>query len=209
MVIEVPPLSGTGTDWRATSIPPLPEYISISRIVAESDAFYYHSALLFAFDTHQTPTNPSKAPRRSNGHAFPDQPEPDPVAECVMYTPHGVKPEALLPLQNASPPIRTLCFIHGLHDVSISWGQQLNLGVHNGLQAQRMLKAKYWVGTHDEVKKGGGLVGWFLRRKVLSVEEALMEEEARLNGLNDGQSAVKVDDARFVDVGNGESLLLE
>jgi hypothetical protein len=208
-VVDVPPFSGTGTDWRATSIPPLPEYISISRIVAASDAFYYHSALLFTFDTHLKFTSPSKAPRRSRGHALPDPPEPDLAAECVIYTPHGVKPEALVPLQSACPPIKTLCFIHGLHDVSISWGQQLNLGVHNGLQAQRMLNAKYWVGTHDEVKKGGGLVGWFLRRKVLSLEEALKEEDASTNNSKGGKNVTKLDDTRFVDIGNGESLTLE
>ncbi|KAF2435926.1 hypothetical protein EJ08DRAFT_667816 [Tothia fuscella] len=208
-VYEIPPFIGNGTDWRATSIPPLPEYISISRIVAQSDAFYYHSALVFTFDTHQKASNLAKAPRRSNGHSLPDPPEADPITECVIYTPHGVKPEALLPLQNASPPIKTLCFIHGLHDVSISWGQQLNLGVHNGLQAQRRLKSKYWVGTHDEVKKGGGLVGWFLQRKVLTVEQALKEEEAKLNRVEGEKSVAKVDDARFMDIGNGQSIFLE
>jgi hypothetical protein len=93
--------------------------------------------------------------------------------------------------------------------VSISWGQQLNLGVHNGLQAQRKLHAKYWVGTHDEVKKGGGLVGWFLRRKVLSLEEALLEEEKRLDNAEKMESKVKWDEIHFEEVGNGESRVLE
>jgi hypothetical protein len=120
-----------------------------------------------------------------------------------------VHPSSLEPIQHAAPPIKTLCFIHGLHDVSISWGQQLNLGVHNGLQVQRMLGAKYWVGTHDEVKKGGGLVAWLLRRKVLSLEEALREEESRSNGVEEGAKKGLIEDVRFEEVGNGESRVLE
>lgn len=89
--------------------------------------------------------------------------------------------------------------MHGLHDVSISAAQQLNLGAKNGVLAQRLVKAKYWVGTHDEVKKGGGFVSWFLRRKVWRVEDAIRE----VGG--EGE----VEDVRFREVGNGESRVLE
>lgn len=41
---------------------------------------------------------------------------------------------------------------------------------------QRLTKAKYWVGKHDEVKRGGGLVSWFLKRQAYSVKEALEKE---------------------------------
>jgi hypothetical protein len=41
--------------------------------------------------------------------------------------------------------------------------KQLNLGAHNALKAQRMMNAKYWVETHDEIKIGGGLIALFLR----------------------------------------------
>jgi hypothetical protein len=209
-VIDVPPFSGTHTDWKTTSMPPLPEYISITRISSETDAFYYHSALLFAFNTHPPPSSPPKTKRKSKGHYSRNASiEPDAPAECVIYTPHGVHPTSLEPIQQASPPLKTLCFIHGLHDVSISWGQQLNLGVYNGLQVQRILKSKYWVSTHDEVKKGGGLVGWFLRRKVLSLEEALKEEETRLDNVKEGHEKGTIGDVRFEDVGNGESRVLD
>jgi hypothetical protein len=182
----------------------------MTRISSETDAFYYHSALLFAFNTHPPPSTPPKTKRKSKGHYSRDVSiEPDAPAECVIYTPHGVHPTSLIPVQNASPPLKTLCFIHGLHDVSISWGQQLNLGVYNGLQVQRMLNAKYWVGTHDEVKKGGGLVGWFLRRKILSLEEALKEEERKLNDAKDEVDRGTIGEIRFEEVGNGESRVLE
>jgi len=209
-VIDVPTFSGTHTDWKSTSIPPLPEYIGISRISSETDAFYYHSALLFAFNTHPIPSTPPKTKRKSKGYYSREASiEPDLPAECIIYTPHGVHPSSLEPVQHASPPLKTLCFIHGLHDVSISWGQQLNLGVHNGLQAQRKLNAKYWVGTHDEVKKGGGLVGWFLNRKVLSLEKALKDEELQLNEAENNIGKVRIEDVRFEEVGNGESRILE
>ncbi len=119
-------------------------------------------------------------------------------AEAVIYTPHGIHPATLTTVAKASPPIQTLAFLHGLHDISI--GSQLNLGAHNGLAAQRLLGAKYWIGTHDEVKKGGGLVSWFLKRKVYTVQEAL--EKAKEQG--DGGEV----DARFMDLKNGETAVL-
>lgn len=148
-------------------------------------------------------------------------------AECVIYTPHGIPHTALDPVVSADPPLHTLAFLHGLHDVSISAAQQLNLGAKNGVLAQRALKAKYWVATHDEVKKGGGLVSWFLRRKVWTLEEALREARAEVE--SEGQGKVEANGygngsvrgangklesgvfeaVRFEDVENGESRVLE
>lgn len=93
--------------------------------------------------------------------------------------PHGIRVDGLRPVADAVPPLHALCFIHGLHDVRIGGTQQPNLGAHNGLQALRVLRARYWIGTHDEVKRGGGFTSWLLRRKVVSVEEALKEEERK------------------------------
>jgi hypothetical protein len=39
-----------------------------------------------------------------------------------------------------------------------------------------LLGARYWVGTHDEVKRGGGIVSWFLERKMVSLKEAVERE---------------------------------
>ena len=44
-----------------------------------------------------------------------------------------------------------------------------------------MLRAKYWIATHDEVKKGGGFISWFLRRKIWTVEDALAEARSEVN----------------------------
>lgn len=93
--------------------------------------------------------------------------------------------------------------------------RQLNLGVYNGLKAQRVLKAKYWVGTHDEVKEGRGLVGFFIKREVKTIKEALeLEREQRQKGehvvANSERDAVleSFDDTKWLDLRNGESRVL-
>ena len=107
--------------------------------------------------------------------------EEEESAEAVIYTPHGIhsSSEDLDLVTRAKPPIKTLAFLHGLEDITLGSAQQLNLGAHNGLEAQRKLNASYWIGTHDEDKKGTGLVGWLLRRKKLSVRDAVEAERKR------------------------------
>jgi hypothetical protein len=104
----------------------------------------------------------------------------------------------------------TLALLHGLHDVQIPWAgpfssgtQQLNLGAHNALKLQRQIQAKYWLSTHDEVKKGGGLVGLILRRKTVTLEEALEREKEKVVG----EGGVR-EDVRVVDLENGRGLVL-
>lgn len=205
-VIETPPFSGSQSDWsESTSVEPLPKWVGIGRLVNEKDALYYHSAIIIAFDLSSSTT--------STSHSTSSSPTP---SECLVYTPHGIHPPSLSPITEAEPPITTLAFLHGLHDVSIDWGQQLNLGAHNGLSAQRMIQARYWIGTHDEVKKGGGLVSWFLRRKVFTVEEALereaekMRKEEGVNGAEGAPSDQKgvLGRGEFKDLKNGESAIL-
>jgi hypothetical protein len=192
-VIETPPL---GTDWRECSkiirkeIHKLdngvkedwPEWISVARVVTKSDKFYYHSAVMVIFDlSDQSPGE----------------------AEAVIYTPHGIHPESLGSLSTSSPRISTLALLHGLHDVSIDWGQQLNLGAHNGLAAQKVLGAKWWIGTHDEDKKGGGVVSWFLRRKKIPIQDAMAQVAEEEGGKG------KLSDVNFVDADSGPSIVLQ
>ncbi|TKX24455.1 hypothetical protein C1H76_3062 [Elsinoe australis] len=185
-------------DWRAVSLTPLPDWVSICRIVTPGDALYYHSALLIAFNNgHDSKAN-------SNG-------SDDESAEALIYTPHGIHAEDLKCLPLADPEVRTLAFLHGLHDINIAKKQQLNLGAHNGLKAQRILRAKYWIGTHDEVKKGGGLVSWFLNRKVINLQDAL-EEERKNSLLEKGDEAKHnkedIASVNWAELGNGESRVL-
>ncbi|GFZ49857.1 hypothetical protein JCM24511_07260 [Saitozyma sp. JCM 24511] len=136
-----------------------------------------------------------------------DPDDSDPTAEAIIYTPHGIHAPSLSSVASAAPSIRTLALLHGLHDVSIDWGQQLNLGAHNGLAAQRALHARYWIGTHDEEKKGGGLVSWFLRRKAITVEDALLEAAAKGDGEAKEEGNV-LGDGEFMELGNGKSAIL-
>jgi hypothetical protein len=178
-VAEIPRFTG---DWRASSQAPLPEWVGVSRVAyAGNDLLYYHSALMITFPLSGM-----------NGEA-----------EAVIYTPHGISTSDLAPVATAAKPkIHTLALLHGLQDISL--GAQLNMGAHNGLKVQRLLQSKYWVGTHDEVKKGGGIVSWFLERKAVSLKEAM--EREKLEGKETG---VDLGEVRFEEVGNGASLILE
>jgi hypothetical protein len=185
VVVSMPTDFAKKKDWRSISVPPLPPWLGVTRLGQDRiDLLYYHSAVMITF------------PTIGSGNWVEGT-----EGEAVIYTPHGITTVDLKPVEAADPPIRTLALLHGLHDISI--GGQLNLGAHNGLKVQRLTKAKYWVGTHDEVKPGGGLVSWFLKRKVLSVKEA-MEKEIRK-----GETGMSLEDVHFVDLGNGESLILD
>lgn len=49
-VQDLPSFTAQDPDWRKSSITPLPEWIGISRIVTETDALYFHSAILVTFN---------------------------------------------------------------------------------------------------------------------------------------------------------------
>ena len=193
LVQEIPPFSTEYSDWRDASLHPLPSWIGISRMVTESDALYYHSAILIAFDIYPKDVN------RGSEKALP--------AEAIIYSPHGIYAHNLRHLTRALPPVRTLALLHGLHDIRISV-KQLNLGAHNGLQAQRMCQAKYWVSTHDEIKKESGFITAFLNRKVLTLQEALSEERSSKGRISDESELADMKGVTFTELASGESLLL-
>ena len=193
LVHETPPFSATDSDWRNTSLHPLPKWLGISRMVTLSDALYYHSAILVTFDVCSIDAKGRSEIVRA--------------AEAVIYTPHGINAKDLGHLPSATPAVKTLALLHGLHDIKISV-KQLNLGAHNGLQAQRMCQAKYWVSTHDEIKKGSGLITPFLYRRVLTLQEAIEEERRAKGTISDESELSDVREVAFVELTNGESLLL-
>jgi hypothetical protein len=135
-------------------------------------------------------------------------------AEAVIYTPHGVYAESIPDLLSLSTPISTLAVLHGLHAIWLN-GLPLNLGAQNGFEIQKMLKAKYWIGTHDEVKKGGGLVAWFLKRKIWQLSDVLNGKSSRTAPLSNDETPEKemeaieaLHDFRYAELGNGESMTL-
>jgi hypothetical protein len=181
-------------DWRTTQVEKLgigiqEEWLGVSRVAyAGSDLLYYHSAVMITFSP-----SPSSSP------------------QSIIYTPHGISPENLSPVATADPPLELLALLHGLQDIALPMGAQLNRGAHNGLKIQRMLGSRYWVGTHDEVKKGGGVVSWFLRRKSITLKEAMSREAmAGLSGIAAEKRVVKeLGEVRFEELGVGQSLVLD
>jgi hypothetical protein len=111
-------------------------------------------------------------------------------------------------LSTAAPRLRNLAFLHGLQDVSLGWGQQLNLGAVNAVKAQKVLQAKYWIGTHDEDKPSSGLVARFLKTKKRTVAEALSQLNSAGNEPSNGAYDWAAD-LKCVELRNGESILLE
>ncbi|KAG0651490.1 hypothetical protein D0Z07_1976 [Hyphodiscus hymeniophilus] len=178
-VAEIPRFKG---DWRDSSRAPLPDWLGLSRVAyAGADLLYYHQAIMVTFGMKE--------------------------AEAVIYTPHGISPTDLEPVAKADPTISTLGLLHGLQDIRL--GAQLNMGAHNGLKVQRLLKAKYWIGTHDEIKKGGGIVSWFLDRKVITFKEAIEREKEEHGVALKGTWLEDMADVQFEALRNGESLILE
>ena len=173
-------------DWHTTSTKNLPDWLGVARLITEGNALYYHSAIVFCIQKGGS-----------------DE------AEAIIYTPHGVEAETFATVASAKPQVETLAFMHGLHDVSITLTKQLNLGVFNGFKAQRLLKARYWVGTHDEVKKGAGLIGPFLRRKQHTIEDALAKASREPASGSDNDPKLTAKDVSWLELGNGESLLLQ
>lgn len=224
-VVTVDSFGANGnTDWRSTSQSPLPDWIGISSLLQTNDVLNYHSALMIAFNNSRgeaasklarkhARVNSTRKRRRSSIEPN----EQHETAEAIVYTPHGIYSGDLNLIPNASPPIHTLAFLHGLHNVRVGTvsgrtALQSNLGAHNGLKAQRLLNAKYWISTHDEIKKGGGLVSWFLQRDVISVQQALEEEKRVKNHGKNVEVDVELVDAfeetNWVELRNGESRVL-
>jgi len=167
-----------GQSWATTSIRPLPSWLGISRIASKSfDLAYYHSAVLITYLA-----------------------TPKSDAQAIIYTPHGIPSPSLSLEQLTSSGITSVtALLHGLHEVWNPWwlGGKLNLGAQNGLDAVRKTKAKYWIGTHDEVKKGGGFVAWVLKRRIWAVEDVVK---------GDGEKGEI--ELRYVALGSGETLNL-
>ncbi|KAL6713842.1 hypothetical protein ACLMJK_008336 [Lecanora helva] len=193
LVHEIASSSTEGFDWRKASYHPLPSWLGISQIVSHKDVLNYHSAILLAFNVSQADS------LRSYEVSLP--------AEGIIYTPHGIHAADIEYLPTAVPPIQTLVLLHGLHDIKISM-RKLNLGAHNGLKAQRLCQAKYWVSTHDEIKRASGLITPWLCRNPLTLREALDEESKAGHEVGDQSGLVDLQEITFSELLSGESLLL-
>ncbi|KAK9418447.1 putative Metallo-beta-lactamase domain-containing protein [Seiridium unicorne] len=181
-VVTTPGFSSSTSDWqKALSKAPLPSWVGIGRVITEGNALYYHSAVIIAF-------------KQSVEGSSEDASGPG----AVLYSPHGIKGSDLNAVKGAG--INTLALLHGLHDVRIWMTKQLNLGALNGLEAVRASGAKYWIATHDEIKKGGGFIAPLLRRTKYTVSDAVKKETKSMGE--------KAPDYNFVELGSGDGLIL-
>ncbi|KAI1749961.1 hypothetical protein F4782DRAFT_510850 [Xylaria castorea] len=187
-VVEMPAFLAAGTkDWReALSRAPLPSWVGIGRVVTPGNALYYHAAVMVAWT-------------RSTSEETADG------GDAIIYSPHGIEPDGLSGIQATG--LRTLALLHGLDDVRIWMTKQLNLGAVNGVSAARESGAKYWVSTHDEVKKGGGFVSLLLRRTTWSVADAV-KKEGQKKIVKNAEDDKNVDGYEFVALGSGDGLVL-
>ncbi|KAI1420795.1 hypothetical protein F5Y12DRAFT_787983 [Xylaria sp. FL1777] len=183
-------------DWRAVlnCAPLLPPWVGVGRVVTPGNTLYYHSALVVAW-AGSASASASVSGEEAEAEA----------ANSVVYSPHGIEPGALSGMEGAG--LRTLALLHGLDDVRLWMTKQLNLGGVNGVAAARECGAKYWVATHDEVKKGGGFVSLLLRRTRWSVADAVKREGEKsvVKGAGDDK---QVGGYEFVELGSGDGLVL-
>ncbi|KAK5989830.1 hypothetical protein PT974_08091 [Cladobotryum mycophilum] len=188
-VITIPNLE-TGIHWsKLTVLGGLPSFLRIGRATTAGNALYYHSAILVAFDIS-----------RYQGDAA-GRTEEDPAGEVIIYSPHGIESQDLAGVQSCG--LKTLALLHGLHDVRIWMMKQLNLGALNGIKAVSVSGAKYWIATHDEVKKGSGIIGGLLRRTQYTLQEAVASQQKQLE--ESGQAP----EYQFIELGSGDGILLE
>ncbi|KAK6438462.1 hypothetical protein LTR95_005331 [Oleoguttula sp. CCFEE 5521] len=204
IVVQVPVYEpGDGLDWRETSLLPLPAWIGISRLEQKSDPVGLHAALMIAFDNGRR----SSAAGQSIEHINEDD-----AAEALFHTPHGISHGAISTIiEQADPPIKTIALLHGLSDVKVGEtplgpALQINLGARNGAHVQQALRAKYWFGTHDEVKKGSGIVAKMIKSRIMALDPVLAEEQSR-GTLS--KEAAKACLASYEELGSGASRVLE
>ncbi|KAL8826042.1 MAG: hypothetical protein Q9191_004041 [Dirinaria sp. TL-2023a] len=195
-VKDLPHLSSNSLDWRQFSTHPLPDWLAIFRIVTSLDLASTHSAVVLCFNLNSGGPDGSQSLQSVQ-------------AEAVVYTPHGLPAENLQILSKASPTINPLLLIHGMHEVSIGWLGQINLGALNGLRCWQTCGAKYWVPTHDEIKIGKGLINSLLRRNILTLQEALSKQKDKeSNSSGDGLVPAELDGLRFRELRSGQCLIL-
>ena len=185
IVYDIPSLQARPLDWRSSSIGSLPAWLGVFELAPREESASLHCALAVTFDTENgTKTRHSKYPEG--------------FAEAVLYSPHGILPMHVQPLLNAAPPINPLAILHGMDEIG-ALGQKIGLGARNGLLIQKMCNAKYFLPTHDEVKKAGGIFAPFLRRKVWTIGQIISEGDAN-------EKSCKTN---YINIRCGESILLE
>lgn len=231
-VQEIPLFTASKTDWRDTTIDPLPYWMSVSQVAwAHETTRSPCPAILITFQFKE---------ERPGAGDDDDDDGANNAVQGLVYTTHSISPSELKLIATACPPIETVALLHGFHNVTASgrfwpWAKPDLLNVHNVLEAQSLLKAKYWIGTSsddNEVNKNGGIMEYFFSRKVVTVKEAVLEglddrrwrrrrrQQQQKSTFANGFGSVAdqddeeheedlIQDVAFVELDNGESIALE
>ena len=115
-------------------------------------------------------------------------------ALSVLYTPHGLTPATLKPyltnhLLPITSPLPLTALFHSLNTEQNPWfmGGKVSNGAPGGVLLAKLLKARYWVGAHDENKNLKGLATVWIKGRVYGVKEV----EALLEGVGQGGTSVR------------------
>ncbi|KAF2401853.1 hypothetical protein EJ06DRAFT_581081 [Trichodelitschia bisporula] len=138
-VTAIPPMAGPRFDWKTTSQLPLPDWLGISHAICETEQPKTHPSIIITFGTAPLPPSGEvrARPRRSNGPFPYDSPEPEPLAECVVFATPEVTAAALIPIDQAIPPIHTLCLVQEFRDWA-GRGLRSHMGTSNILQVRQL-----------------------------------------------------------------------
>ncbi|PKS11139.1 hypothetical protein jhhlp_002900 [Lomentospora prolificans] len=130
--------------------------------------------------------------------------------EAIFQTPHGtlIDAEPLQAFLDSEPRTKKLAIMNPLKE-GYTAGQKLALGVKSGLELYRKMGgAKYWIPTSD-----GQLIYQGLVMRLLNVNDVkrtldwALEEEAQ--AATDETITTKLERPSLVEVGNGQSCILE
>ncbi|KAK2052547.1 hypothetical protein LY76DRAFT_583285 [Colletotrichum caudatum] len=141
-----------GEEWPAT--PDMPGSLSIFRLQSEGDRTRLCHAVVIGI-----PTNDGKS-------------------EAILYTPHGVKPEAVEATRKANPGASFLAMLHPLNKAGAIVTTR---GVAEGLRIERENSVRHWVNTHDDHIDYGGALSYIMQYGRTTLEQGL-EQEAREKG---------------------------
>ena len=96
----------------------------------------------------------------------------------IIYTPHGLAPDLLMPyLTNHLTPLGACPVLALFHSMTVEtnpwWmGGKVSLGTPGGLELARALgNVRYWIGAHDEEKENLGLATRWCKTRTYATEE--------------------------------------
>ncbi|EFQ31511.1 hypothetical protein CGRA01v4_11109 [Colletotrichum graminicola] len=138
-----------GEEWPAT--PDMPGSLSIFRLQSKGDKYtnLCHAVII------GIPTEDGKS-------------------EAILYTPHGVEPEAVEAVRKANSDASFLAMLHPLNKAGTMGF--ISRGVAEGLRIERENSVRHWVNTHDDNISFSGVLSYIMRYGRATLEQGLKQE---------------------------------